>query len=148
MPLSTRRLSACALIFDNRGHILLGDKLKYAALEFPGGKADDDETVLNTAIRELREETGIEVPHLRYLGYYDRHPKWVCHVFTGLWQSYANPPRTMEPDKHGDWRWYANPFSKKLVLTEVCQDVLELGFYEAAKSVAFCPPAYEGLVTR
>jgi ADP-ribose pyrophosphatase len=42
--------------------------LRRAILELPAGKIDPGENVLNTAIRELLEETGFSATEWRYLG--------------------------------------------------------------------------------
>lgn len=42
-------------------------------LEFPGGKREKDETIEETAIREVYEETGGVASHLHFLGQYKVH---------------------------------------------------------------------------
>ena len=67
----TKRLGAAAIITDERGHVLMV-KHSYGPLnwEIPGGAADGDETVADTAVREVREETGLEVTAERLTGMY------------------------------------------------------------------------------
>lgn len=56
---------------DN-GELLFERQYRYplhrAFLELPAGKIDPGEDILNTAIRELREETGYSAADWRYLG--------------------------------------------------------------------------------
>jgi 8-oxo-dGTP pyrophosphatase MutT (NUDIX family) len=44
---------------------------------FPKGRPEKDETLLETAVREVAEETGlIEITKVAELGSYQRHPVW------------------------------------------------------------------------
>ena len=56
---------AVGVIIDDSGHVLLGRRLKGTHLagywEFPGGKVEPDETVLQALDRELKEELDIRV---------------------------------------------------------------------------------------
>ena len=73
-----RQASRVLLIRKKRGH---GAGLFNA----PGGKLEPDETPLQGAIRETREEVGIEVFHARQLGRFQfvdlSAPQWFGHVF-------------------------------------------------------------------
>lgn len=66
-----KKLGAAAIITDERGFVLMV-KHSYGKLnwELPGGAADADETVAETAIREVREETGLVVTAERLTGIY------------------------------------------------------------------------------
>lgn len=76
-------LGAAAAIFDDNRRVLLV-KHSYGALnwELPGGGAEEGESLEETARREVREETGLDVVAVRLSGlYYSRDSDWHHAVF-------------------------------------------------------------------
>ena len=64
-------ISVAAIVFtDDNGRVLCVRKHSSPRFQLPGGKPEDGETLVETAIRETREEVGINVDaeHLSYLG--------------------------------------------------------------------------------
>ncbi|MCR8843307.1 NUDIX domain-containing protein [Paenibacillus sp. SC116] len=61
----TRRIivTGGAIIRDNQGRILLQKRSDYGDWGLPGGGMEPGETIEETMIREVREETGLEVLH-------------------------------------------------------------------------------------
>ncbi|MBD8501151.1 NUDIX domain-containing protein [Paenibacillus arenosi] len=59
----TRRIivTGGAIIRDNQGRILLQKRSDYGDWGLPGGGMDHGETIEETMIREVKEETGLEV---------------------------------------------------------------------------------------
>ncbi len=76
---------------------------------FPGGHLEFGESYEDCAKRETREETGMEITNVRFQflanlkKYSGKH-----YVHIGLiadWKS--GEPKNMEPQKAGEWKWYA-----------------------------------------
>jgi 8-oxo-dGTP pyrophosphatase MutT (NUDIX family) len=70
--------------------VLLVKRTSPRAWELPGGYVEPRETTEQTVVREVREETGLEVQIERLLGWYDRtgfrphqSPVYVCHPVGG-----------------------------------------------------------------
>lgn len=64
---------AAVVLYRPDGKVLTVRKAGTTMFMFPGGKHQDDETPLDTAIRELAEETGLAVPpeDLEHIGAWD-----------------------------------------------------------------------------
>jgi 8-oxo-dGTP pyrophosphatase MutT (NUDIX family) len=69
--MENKRLGAAAIIVSGAGHVLLV-KHSYGPLnwELPGGGAEASESIVETALREVREETGLIVVAKRTTGVY------------------------------------------------------------------------------
>ena len=81
--MENKRLGAAALILNDDGHVLLV-KHSYGHLnwELPGGGAELGESIVDTALREVREETGLSVIAKQTTGvYYDAASDMLHFVF-------------------------------------------------------------------
>lgn len=89
---------AAAVIVNSNGHVLLV-KHSYGRLnwELPGGGSEANESVVETAIREVREETGLQVVAQTMTGVYDDPVDDMIHfVFRCQLRGAAATPR---PDR-------------------------------------------------
>ncbi|MDI3330315.1 MAG: NUDIX domain-containing protein [Micrococcus sp.] len=68
-----RILVSAVVLYRPDGQVLTVRKTGTTMFMFPGGKHREDESPLQTAVRELAEETGLAVPSqdLEYLGGFD-----------------------------------------------------------------------------
>ena len=93
------------------GKLLLGKRMgthgegEYAG---PGGHLENLETFEECAIRETREETGIEIKNIRFLCVSNLRkyaPKHYLDIgMIADWKS--GEPKVLEPDKVEAWGWY------------------------------------------
>jgi len=77
--LDTPHVGACAVIFDEQGRVLLTRRADNGMWCVPGGHMDMDEVIRQTAVREVREETGFDVEIERLVGMYSVHHP--AHLF-------------------------------------------------------------------
>ena len=61
-------IAAGGVVLDSKARVLLVHRPKYDDWSFPKGKAGPGETIAETAIREVREETGLECRIVSELG--------------------------------------------------------------------------------
>lgn len=75
---------------------------------FPGGHLEYLERFEEAAVRETREECGIEIQNLRfqYVANVQQYsPKHYVHIgMLADWKS--GEPEILEPDRSGPWDWY------------------------------------------
>jgi 8-oxo-dGTP diphosphatase len=108
-----RPLIGVGIVVWKDGKILLGKRIVphgYGFYSLPGGHLEYNETVMDCAKRELREETGLtELSEPVLLGYTDDfHPDSGKHYVT-LYISghcFSGEPRNVEPQKNEGWGWY------------------------------------------
>lgn len=98
------------VILIQKGKVLLGKRkngYKSGYYGFPGGRLELAESLIDSAKRELFEETGVKAINLEYIGvirelqdgYNFIHFGFVC-------DKYAGDIKTMEPDKCDGWEFY------------------------------------------
>ena len=73
----------------------------------PGGKQEYEETIIDCAKRETKEETNLDIENVSVFGVDDdispdRHFITVYTCAT----SFNNTPKVMEKDKIDEWKWY------------------------------------------
>lgn len=100
------------------GQVLLGQRAAgtdhgTGEMSLPAGRVEPGETPIDTARRELTEETGLEPVNLRPLGvettslFPAQAQHWVSLYFVSDWD--GTPPVTTEPDKCLGWDFHPWP---------------------------------------
>jgi len=61
------------MLYRENGEFLVVDRLKkdWPGINFPGGHVEDEESITESAIREMKEETGLVVHSLENVGYFE-----------------------------------------------------------------------------
>lgn len=97
------------MVLNERGEILLGWHETHGrkGWGFPGGEVDLGEDPLQTARRELLEETGIESIDFKIISVSRdrlRTGRWV--TLGVLCKDYSGEARVLEPHKISRWKWF------------------------------------------
>ncbi|MCK5130160.1 MAG: 8-oxo-dGTP diphosphatase [Clostridiales bacterium] len=81
-------LTTMIMIHDKKtGKVLVQDRIKsWCWFSFPGGHIENDESFVDCAIREIFEETGLEIKNLKYSGivhWYNNktHDRYLVHLY-------------------------------------------------------------------
>lgn len=109
------RVGIGVMLQNEKGEVLLG--LRHGShgageWSFPGGHLEWGETVFETAKREVKEETGLEIEkmelisvadELRYITTDNKH-----FLNIGVKAEYdGGEPQVMEPEKCREWHWFS-----------------------------------------
>lgn len=83
-PNRPRKVGVCFIV-ELDGGVLIDRRSDDGALAFTGGTLEDDETVTEGLARELREETGLEVEDLTFLGFFSDPQRLIGYTDGSVW---------------------------------------------------------------
>jgi 8-oxo-dGTP diphosphatase len=101
-----------ATLVWHQGQLLLGERVDSGGghcWQFPGGHLEYAEDVLTCAMREVREEVGIEIHQLKPAGYSNEAFINNTHHYVTLFvsaQLLCGDPQVHEPEKCRSWQWF------------------------------------------
>lgn len=97
----------CSIVLVRRGHqVLLIHKPEWTdgRYSIPSGFVDLGESLEECAVREVREETGIEIKNLRYVG--SQNWPFPSSLMSGFVADYAGGEIKIAADEIDDARWF------------------------------------------
>ena len=83
-PNRPRNVGVCFIV-EIDGGVLIDRRSDDGLLAFTGGRLEDDETVTDGLARELREETGLEVDDLTFIGVFSDPQRLVGYADGSVW---------------------------------------------------------------
>ena len=102
-------LTNMCMIYDNNGNVLVQDKINksWGGITFPGGHIEKQESFVDSVIREVKEETNLEIGELKLFGAADdiqpdRH-YITLHIIA---KKHRGELKVMEPTKEDRWEWF------------------------------------------
>lgn len=109
-----KHIISAAAIVQNEAHEILLIKGPRRGWEMPGGQVEEGESLADAAIRETKEESGVDIEIIRFCGVFQNVERSICNTL-----------------------FYANPIGGEPIVTE---ESLETGYFskeDAMKRVTF-----------
>lgn len=120
-------------------HILLAEQVQRPEyFTLPGGAVEPKETPIQCALRELREEVGLEVEKDLLIKAFSKTVKFAvtgeefeAHCFFAFWDEATNesPPKNREPERQEKWQWVPLHKAARLSIEGKFPSVLFEGFW-------------------
>lgn len=105
--MKTRLMNMIKITNPNTNEVVVLDKIKkegWEGLTFPGGKAEEDESLVASAIREAKEETGLDVSNLKFCGLIT----WISDKYKDvgfLYETCTYQGNLIEDNREGKLSW-------------------------------------------
>lgn len=66
-------LTNMVMIYNDKNEILVQNRIKndWPGINFPGGHVDYNESIDESVIREIKEETGLDILNIQFVGFYE-----------------------------------------------------------------------------
>ena len=117
MVILKNREKSCGVIVFKDNKVLLGHRpsklvdtggiYEPDSWSLPGGKQEYDETIFDCAIREVKEETNLNISKLEVFGVVDNfQPDRHYVTIQVIAHNYSGEIKIMEPTKQDKWEWF------------------------------------------
>lgn len=93
-------VSAAAIVLNDKNEILL-IKGPQRGWEMPGGQVEEGESLAQAAIRETKEESGVDIEIIRFCGIYQNVKESICNTLFLARQIGGEPVTTNESVETG-----------------------------------------------
>ncbi len=103
MSQSKHFVSAAAIVLNNKNEILLINGPD-RGWEMPGGVVEEGEALSQAAIRETKEESGVDIEIIRFCGIYQNVKHSICNTLFLAKQIGGKPIATSESLESGFFR--------------------------------------------
>ncbi|GGG10638.1 7,8-dihydro-8-oxoguanine triphosphatase [Paenibacillus albidus] len=132
-------LTNMCMIYDKEANkVLVQERVKsWKGISFPGGHVEDGESLIDSAIREVREETGLTISSLESCGiiyWYNDETGEKFFVFNYRTDIFSG--ELLDKTEEGRVFWIDKDDLKKLPLSEGMRERLPM-FFEKAYSEGF-----------
>lgn len=127
-------MNMCMIVDKNQGKVLVQNKINssnWKGITFPGGKVENGESIIESTIREIKEETGLNISNLKPSGLIDwyndeTHERWFIFLFT----SYNFEGELIGEAHEGKVFWVELDRLEEMELASGMRDYLKLFFNE------------------
>lgn len=120
-------LTNMCMLYDEEGNILFIERTKndWPGLNLPGGHVEVGEGLLESCIREMKEETGLDVYNLEKCGFYEwnvieKKERHLCVLYRT-----KDFKGELVPSKEGNLRWVNIKDFKNYPLSQDIDKVIE-----------------------
>ena len=136
--MKTRIMNMIKITNPATNEVVVLDKIKkegWEGLTFPGGKAEENESLMAAAIREAKEETGLDIKNLKFVGFIT----WLGKEFKDVGLLYETTDFTGDligENREGNLSWVDYEKFKKMDGMSLSMDKI-LKIYEGEVSEIF-----------
>ena len=78
-------LTNMCMVYNDKDEILVMNRVKkdWPGLTFPGGHVEENESSLESVIREMKEETGLKISNVKACGFieWNSSPREICFLY-------------------------------------------------------------------
>jgi 8-oxo-dGTP diphosphatase len=127
----------CCLIFDNQNRLLLlqrhAEDLGGGLWATPGGRQEKGEVPSLTATREVKEETGLNLSGVKYLGSHElRMPHGIAHMKTFKATVEGDEKIVIDREEHEGHQWFkvADLLNAENIIWGLPTTLLDFGLIE------------------
>jgi len=128
------KMTNMCMIEDDKGNVLVQERIKsWKGITFPGGKIELNESIYNSVIREIKEETNLDIKELKFCGVKDWYdPKEDLKYYVYLFKTNKYSGELLEDIEEGHNFWLKKEELTNSKLASGFEKDLEL-FYDDNK---------------